>query len=92
MYYNNRNKNKTGVIQMKTATVQYLNQHYTGVFRELTPHEYSYLVNKLNPLEQQNNEWYEPYAIRESTMDVVSRYDGYFKTSDALFTHVSHFE
>lgn len=77
---------------MKNSTVQYLNQHNAGVFRELTPHEYSYLVNKLNPLEQQTNEWYEPYAIRESTMDVVSRYDGFFNTSDALFTHVNRFE
>lgn len=77
---------------MKTTTVQYLNQHNAGVFRELTPKEYSYLVNKLNPLEQQNTEWYEPYAIRESTMDVISHYDGYHNTSDALFTHVNRFE
>ena len=76
---------------MKNLTVQYLNRHYEGVFRELTPHEFYYLVNKLNPLEKQTNEWYEPYAIRESTMDVVSCYDGYGSTSNVLFTHVNHF-
>ena len=72
---------------MKYATVEYLTKNYKGTFRTLTSKEYSKAVNDLNKPETSKTDWYEPYAYRDETKDIISVWDGMGGCSNALFTH-----
>ena len=70
--------------------VDYLNNNYSGFFRLLNEQEvskYSLLLNKGISTE---NEYYTPYAIREETMEIVTKYDSTTSYNDYLFKKVTN--
>ena len=55
------------------------------MIEELTGKELEYYTNLLN---KSDNEWYEPYAIRRETNDLICKYDSAYDFSDRLFVRI----
>lgn len=70
-----------------TERIAYLNENYQGEFRALTENEKKQYSDILNS-EDDAGAWCDPYAIRESTKDIISFYDTELQTTDYLFSHV----
>ena len=65
--------------------VEHLNKNNYGNFRALTESEVKQYSKQVP---QNDREWYEPYAIREETNDLVCRSDSRHNSSDLLFVKI----
>ena len=71
----------------KEEKLSILNTRYSGYFRLLTDAEvekYRRILNEAGC----DDEWFEPYAVREKTNDIVSTWDSSRDYSDFLFSRV----
>lgn len=70
---------------MSNVNAKMLNEKYSGKFRDLTKAEKDFYEDQLN---KNDNEWFEPYAIREKTHDLVCKYDGAGSFDNELFIRI----
>ncbi len=69
----------------KEEKLDILNKEYSGDFRLLTVDEVEKYTKILN---HNNDEWIEPYAVREETGDIISTCDNAYDSTDFLFSKI----
>ena len=70
---------------MTIKNIDYLNENHYGNFEQLHGKELEYYSKLLN---KRDDEWYDPYAIRRETNDLVCIYDNAYKSSNKLFVNI----